>query len=69
MYGLCEIWKDVSKDEALEIEKAHELWLSKLPPQYCSYHKEEQLILKAEESIDRVNQLILILDIVLHIQN
>ncbi len=54
MNSIYEIWKDVLKDDASEIGKAHKLWLSKLPPQYCDIHKEEKLILKAEESIDRV---------------
>ena len=48
------IWEDVLKSDDSEIEKAHKLWLSKLPPQYCAIHKEKQLILIAEESIDRV---------------
>ena len=54
--GQKEIWEDVLKGDASEIEKAHKVWLSKLPPQYCSYHKEEQLILNAEESISRVKK-------------
>ena len=48
------IWEDVLKSDDSEIEKAHDLWLSKLPPQHCAIHKEKQLILIAEESIDRV---------------
>ena len=52
--GQKEIWEDVLKGDASEIEKAHKVWLSKLPPQYCSYHKEEQLILEVNKSIDRV---------------
>ena len=48
------IWEYVLKSNASEIEKAHELWLSKLPPQYCAIHKEEQLILEVNKSIDRV---------------
>ena len=48
------IWEDVLKSDASEIEKVHELWLSKLPPQHCAIHKEEQLILEVNESIDRV---------------
>ncbi len=49
-----ELWENVSKGDASEKEKAHELWLSKFPPQYCVFHKEEQLILKAEESLNRI---------------
>ena len=48
------IWEDVLKSDDSEIEKAHDLWLSKLPPQHCAIHIEKQLILIAEESIDRV---------------
>ena len=48
------IWEDVLKSDVSEIEKAHKLWLSKLPPQYCAIHKEEQLILEVNKSIDRV---------------
>ncbi len=50
------IWEDVLKSDASEIEKAHELWLSKLSPQFCAIHEEEQLILKAEESISSVKE-------------
>ena len=48
------IWEDVLKSDDSEIEKAHKVWLSKLPPQYCAIHKEEQLILEVNKSIDRV---------------
>ena len=48
------IWEDVLKSDDSEIEKSHDLWLSKLPPQHCAIHIEKQLILIAEESIDRV---------------
>ena len=48
------ICEDVLKSDAQEIEKAHDLWLSKLPPQYCAIHKEEQLNLEVNKSIDRV---------------
>ena len=48
------VCEDVLKSDVSEIEKAHELWLSKLPPQYCAIHKEEQLILEVNKSIDRV---------------
>ena len=54
--GQKEIWGDVSKGDASEIEKAHKVWLSKLPPKYCDKHKEVQLILNAEESISRVKK-------------
>ena len=63
------IWEDVLKSDDSEIEKAHKLWLSKLPPQYCAIHKEKQLILIAEESIDRVKSVNLILDMVNQNQN
>ena len=48
------VCEDVLKSDVSEIEKAHKLWLSKLPPQYCAIHKEEQLILEVNKSIDRV---------------
>ena len=48
------IWEDVLKSDDSKIEKAHKLWLSKLPPQYCAKHEKEQLILEAKDSIDRV---------------
>ena len=47
-------WEDVLKSDDSEIEKAHKLWLSKLPPQYCANHKKEQLIQETEDSINRV---------------
>ena len=37
------IWEDVLKSDASEIEKAHKLWLSKLPPQYCAIHEERAI--------------------------
>ncbi len=45
------IWEDVLKSGDSEIEKAHELWLSKFTPQYCAKHEEEQLILSTKSSV------------------